>query len=58
MADCYFGSGATLRTIFFHQAGDEGGPGSGFNEDVNPGGAGGGNKIVENSRGIKFAHTS
>jgi hypothetical protein len=56
MADCYFGSSATLRTIF--QIGDEGGPGGGLNEDVDVCAAGGDNKMGENSGGIKFAHTS
>jgi hypothetical protein len=42
----------------FHQAADAGGPGGGFNEDVDVGGTGGDNKMGENSGGIKFAHTS
>jgi hypothetical protein len=58
MADCYFGSCATLRAIFFHQAGDEGEPGGGFDEDGDVCAAGGDNKMGENSGGIKFAHTS
>ena len=48
----------TSSVFFGHQAGGVSGLGGGLSDGVDVGGAGGDNKIGENSGGIKFAQTS